>query len=558
MKVMKVCAAVLWVLAVFNASSQNSTPVQGQLHGNFQVLWQQYNADSIIGAEVPAEKTGMNAFGSFAYTYGNFSAGIRFESYLNAIMGFPGRFRGTGIGSRWAQYKNDLLEITVGNIYEQFGSGMTLRSYWEPNLGIDNALDGIRVIVTPDTGITLKGIYAHQRFDFDSRLINGLGLVRGADAEIFLNDLVPSLRPNKTKITVGGSFVSKFQEGETIDKDTLVLKLPNNVASYAGRIAIISGPVSFSGEYVKKINDPNADNKFIYKEGSGLLLNIGYSVKGFGITLQSKFIDNMAFRSDRDQLLFDVPINYIPSITKQHTYNLASTLYPYATVLNGESGNSLNAFYTVKKETLLGGKYGMNLALNYAAVNNIDTTGLAGNDQVVYGYETNSFAFGKEKFVRDFNVELKKKFSKNVTLLYTYYYMEFNTLVTPVTVDFKGIVFADIHVLEAQVKLNKKMAIRAEAQALFTEQDKKDWGTALFELSVSPHWTFSILDQYNYGNDNAKARVHYLFGTVGYVKGGSRVAIGYGKRREGIFCIGGVCRAVPASNGLELNITSTF
>jgi hypothetical protein len=34
--------------------------------------------------------------------------------------------------------------------------------------------------------------------------------------------------------------------------------------------------------------------------------------------------------------------------------------------------------------------------------------------------------------------------------------------------------------------------------------------------------------------------------------------LGYGKRRAGIFCIGGVCRAVPASNGIEINITSTF
>ena len=43
----------------------------------------------------------------------------------------------------------------------------------------------------------------------------------------------------------------------------------------------------------------------------------------------------MQFRSDRNLQLFDVPVNYIPAITKQHTYNLAATLYPYATVVQG-------------------------------------------------------------------------------------------------------------------------------------------------------------------------------------------------------------------------------
>ena len=38
----------------------------------------------------------------------------------------------------------------------------------------------------------------------------------------------------------------------------------------------------------------------------------------------------------------------------------------------------------------------------------------------------------------------------------------------------------------------------------------------------------------------------------------SRFELGYGKVREGIFCVGGVCRNVPSSNGFTLNITSSF
>ncbi len=543
----------------FKIQAQTSSESKGQLHGNFQILAQQYNEDSLIGAQVPDASSALNAYGNFTYNYGGFTAGVRYELYQNALLGFPGRFKGAGIGNRYVRYNNNGLDITVGNYYEQFGTGMTLRSYWEPNLGIDNALDGVRILYKPFQGIYLKGIYGQQRFDFDSRIINADGIVRGADGEINLNELLPKIDSlTKLKITLGGSFVSKYEAGETIEKDGEVLILPNNVCATGVRAKIAYNNFQINGEYVSKINDPNADNNFIYKKGTGIFLNTAYSAKGIGISLNAKFIDNMAFRSSRTALLFDVPINYLPAITRQHTYNLAGTLYPYATVLNGECGLSGELFYTFKKESLLGGKYGTYLGLNVAAVNSLDTNNYSGLEQTVMGYKTNSYLFGDQKFVRDINIEIKKKISKTLNVALTYYYFEFNTAVTPVTQDFKGIVYANIGVVEIQYKMKPKHSFRTELQVLTTKQDKGDWATVLGEYSFSPHWIVSVLDQYNYGNSNADKRVHYLFGSMAYVNGSNRFSVGYGKRRAGIFCIGGVCRAVPASNGLELSITSSF
>ena len=64
----------------------------GRISGNVQILWQSYAEDSLIGAVVPPEKTGYNAYANLLYQRGNFSAGMRYESYLNAVIGFPGRF----------------------------------------------------------------------------------------------------------------------------------------------------------------------------------------------------------------------------------------------------------------------------------------------------------------------------------------------------------------------------------------------------------------------------------------------------------------------------------
>jgi len=559
--ILKKKSALLLTLIAFTSIgyAQLIPSTAGQIHGNVQVLMQQYNEDSLIGASVPPEKFGLNAYGNIIYTKDNFSAGIRYESYLPAINGFPGRFKGSGIGYRFARYQHQKFDITIGNFYEQFGSGMTFRSYEERNLGIDNAMDGFRLIYRPINGITIKGIVGKHRLDFESGLINSEEIIRAVDGEININEVFnEKLGEKKTKITLGGSFVSKFQKGDLLEKESLFLTIPQNVALGSGRLGIIRGGVTFFGEYVNKINDPSFDNGYIYKNGEALLLQTGYSKKGFGVNVSAKMVDNMSYRSNRDLVLLDGPINFLPTITKQHTYNLAATLYPYATVINGETGLMIDLFYKIKKKTRLGGKYGTLVSLNYAAVNNLDTTNLQGLDGIVYGYERNSLMPGNEKFVRDLNIEISRKINKKLKLKYTFFDLEFNTLVTAVTNDFKGIVYADIHVLEVGYKIKSKHSIRTEFQLLTTNQDKKDWATVVAEYNWSPHWFVSILDQYNYGNDDSTKKIHYLFGTFGYINGSNRISVGYGKRREGIFCVGGICRSVPASNGLEITLTSSF
>lgn len=58
----------------------------GQIHGNFQADFQYYNPDSLIGAPIVPEKIRSNGFMNLIYTRGNFTAGVRFESYLNVLQ----------------------------------------------------------------------------------------------------------------------------------------------------------------------------------------------------------------------------------------------------------------------------------------------------------------------------------------------------------------------------------------------------------------------------------------------------------------------------------------
>jgi hypothetical protein len=112
--------------------------------------------------------------------------------------------------------------------------------------------------------------------------------------------------------------------------------------------------------------------------------------------------------------------------------------------------------------------------------------------------------------------------------------------------------------------------VRIEAQGLFLNKvhdettdelvvnDNGNWATVLIEYNVSPHWFFSIMDQYNYGNPDDALKLHYFYGSFGYIKDATRITIGYGRQRAGLFCVGGVCRFVPASNGLTIGFTQSF
>ena len=460
------------------------------------------------------------------------------------MLGFDERYKGSGIPFRYAGYNNDGLDVTVGNFYDQFGNGLIFRSYEERAIGSDNAMDGIRVGYQPVNGIYIKGIVGHQRNFFEL----GKGLVRGADADIQLNDIISCLSDKKLHIGFGGSFVSKYEKDED-----LIRILPENVAAFAGRTNLYYGRFSLNAEYAYKYNDPYIGNGFIYKNGEALFVNLTYIQKGLGIVLNGKRIDNMGFRSERAATVNQLLINYLPAFNKRHTYRLV-TLYPYATQPNGEMAVSGELYYTFKAGSPMGGKYGTSIALSSSAVSDIDHK-KASNDTL--GYVSDFFAIGNKKFYQDANVEITKKISRNFKMIISYIYQLYNKDVIEGKNGY-GLITAHTGVVEFTWKLNAKHSIRTEIQHLLTSQDKKNWAMGLLEYSISPNWAFTIFDEYNYDNENSDHRYHYYNASCAYTKNANRISIGYARQRSGLLCIGGVCRVVPASNGVSLSITSRF
>ncbi|MEY3592850.1 MAG: hypothetical protein RLZZ38_1844, partial [Bacteroidota bacterium] len=228
---------------------------QGNITGNMETTFQYLNEDTVINAKQPIQKGLINSYMNVFYTQGNFKAGMRVESYLPRIQGYPNRFDGTGIGMRYVGYQNDFVDVTLGTFYEQFGTGLALRTYEDRNLGYDNLLDGVRVIVRPGKGWILKGVYGTQRLSFQQgQIIHGAGLVRGIDGEFHLNEGIQSMKDSPLDVVLGASFVSKFQEDDNPD-----WILPQNVGAYGGRIKMSYKNFYADAEYIQKEQDPSSD-----------------------------------------------------------------------------------------------------------------------------------------------------------------------------------------------------------------------------------------------------------------------------------------------------------
>lgn len=211
----------------------------GQISGNFQTDVQYYLKDTLIdpsGEAFPDERLLGTGFLNLTYTRGNFMAGVRYENYQNNRVGLPSGYQGEGITYRYARYITDKVDITAGNFYEQFGSGLILRAYEERGLGLDNNIDGLRVIVKPAKGITYKGIIGRQRNYFDK----SNSIVRGFDTDWNLNTSLGW--EGTTNLILGAGIVSKYQEF-----NSPTYEYPNNVASGAARFNLITGAFNVYG-----------------------------------------------------------------------------------------------------------------------------------------------------------------------------------------------------------------------------------------------------------------------------------------------------------------------
>lgn len=554
MKKTAFCLAAVCSLVASAQEKKNAVSIFGGLESNS--TW--YMNDPGLNFEHPDPAIRSNNYLFVNGKYKGWTAGIQVESYEDeALLNYNPKYIDTNVATYYLNYKNEMVDITAGYFYEQFGSGLLLRSWEDRQLGVNNALRGGRIIFTPWKWLAIKGLYGQQRTGFDVADSD----IYGTDIEFGLSDI---FKFNTTELSVGGSYVGRDQK---------VLTIPNpnyrdRTDAYAARINFAHQGFYASGEYDYKTKDAIVEkqdqvkNNFI-KPGQALLVNLGYSKKNFGIDGTFRRLENMSFYSEREAAknsFNDRIMNYIPGLTKQQHYNVAN-IYVYQaqpgvampdyTVLKaGEIGGQLDIFYNFKKGSAIGGKHGTKIALNYS-----EWHALSGDYYLpAKNYEVDFLGFGK-KYFSEYNVEIDKRWTNRWHTMFAYI-KQYNNL--KLVQETFGEVNADIVAAETTYKFGKNSSIRVVGEHIWADADKKNWGAGTVEFNVNPKLSFYANDMWNYGNDDPEARNHYYnFGSAFRYKS-VRAAVNYGRQRGGLVCVGGVCRFVPESSGLSLSVNAAF
>ena len=486
-------------------------------------------------------------------------AGARLEFMEYPLPGFERDFEGWGVPHLYVKGKfGSGWEVTLGDFYDQFGSGFIFRAYEERSLGIDNSIRGLRLNMSAIDGLNLKVLGGLQRryWDWDDEAIVG-----GADAELNIDRFSPKMQDKGINWMVGASFVAKKEDDEMIMVNPVQrLNLPETVTAFDVRTRYQQGNYSLMAEYAMKSQDPSFDNGYIYKKGNALMLSASYSKRGMSALVQAKRSEDMSFRSRRSVNGTSAFLNHMPAFAYQHTYALAA-LYPYATQMaNGEWAMQGEFGYTFKRKTPLGGKYGTSLKLNISYIRAIDrepvTDGkLMGTD----GYTSSFFKFGDETYYQDINLQLEKKISQAFKINLMYMNQRYNQGVIE---GHGGMINSDIFVGEGKYQFNKKLTLRGELQYLTTSHESGDWMYGLLELSVLPYLMFTVSDMYGKPAINGGLaygdKEHYYMASVTFNYNAHRIMAGYGRTRAGYNCSGGVCRYVPASKGVNISYNYSF
>ena len=537
---------VLCVALAATAQTDKPITVTGSIQSDILIP----QDDDKIGTLPTSDDVLTNSYAEVSVMSKYVDAGARLEYLEHPLPGFENDFKGWGVPYFYVKGKLKDVELTLGHFYEQFGSGFILRTYEERSLGIDNSLIGGRLVVK---GVQLKALTGRQRRYWNQNH----AWVSGGDVEVNLDQWIHGLEASGTYLTLGASFVNKHEKAsddEIFADPTHRLNLPENVNAWDIRAQLTKGPVSVLAEYAQKTQDPSYDNDYIYRRGHVAMLSLSYSKSGLSVLAQAKRSDNMSFRSRRSMTGTSSFINHLPAFTMEHTYTLAA-LYPYATHPDGEWAYQAEVGYTFKRNTLLGGKYGTGIKVNFSHVHAIDRhehaplagSTLRGSD----GYGSAFWKWGDQMYYQDLNIQLEKRLTRDFKLNLMYMNQFYNKTIVEGE---GGMIHSNIFVAEGKYKFNKKLTLRGELQYLTTRGDEGDWLFGLLELSLAPHWMFTVSDEWNCGATD----LHYYMGSVTYNIGAHRIQGGFGRTRAGYNCSGGVCRYVPASKGFMLSYNYNF
>lgn len=546
----------IWIMLIIGGVTPIMAQEKGVFSGNFETNVNVFLRDSLIGAnntpQYDRQLTGGEAWLNLNYSVKGYNMGVRFDMFNNSNLLNPtGSYSGQGIGRWFVNKQINKLNVEVGYIYDQIGSGIIYRAWESRPLLIDNALYGAKAEYQINEDWKVKGFTGKQKFLFGENE----GTIRGASVDGYLSfgsdespvNLSPGLGfVNRTLSDESMNLIiddikSYIPTEQTIPVHNVYLATFYNTLSYKTFTwyveAAYKSPEAFFDTNAARTesNGTVVNGRFIKDSGSVLYSSLSYAKGNLGITVEGKRTENFNFRSDPNLSLNRGIINYIPPMNRFNTYRLTARYAP-ATQDLSELAYQIDARYRFSKK--------FSALANFSNITELDGNLLYREilGEVTYKYKRKWQLTGGLQ-MQKYNQELYEV-KPEVPLVST---------VTPY--------------LDFLYKFSRKKSLRFETQYMSTKEDFGSWFFALAEYGIAPKWIFEASVMYNIDPSKKSPQdpetgesLNILYPTLGvvYVNKSNRFQLRYVKQVEGIVCSGGICRLEPAFSGVKFSMTSNF
>lgn len=524
----------------------------------------------------PSKRTrgdfGSNDYLKVDYNTGRFSAGVQVDAYLPGLYGYDAYTyqqrdsKNTAFLTKYIQWEDANWGVRVGDIFDQFGNGLIFRAYEDRALGFNNSLAGARLHYNINNIANVKFLAGAPRL-YDIRTNN---YIYGADLSMSLSELIGW---ENGMITVEGSYIGRYDSDisafDTEDWLTGEIKNTLNNQQYlnmvSGRLNLEFAGFSIRSEYAAKLNEDLHNPSMPMAKGNVLYLDMGYNYKRFSVSASFRRQENMTTAIDNiyPGIGGGNIMNYLPLLTRQHTYSLAN-LNPYrgsSVHTGGEIGGQVDVYYSLRKPKARG-KY-WNFHANLSMFNTLEHK----------DYYSGDLRESRNVWV-DFNFDVERQWNKTLKTTFFYSFQRWDEEINHFDAPDAHYCRSHIFVGDVTYKFNKKHSMRFEAQYLSSNDYEGDWVAATIEYNFAPKFSFYVSDMWNceemrdgiYGNyymnintfEYNHELLHYYQVGASYTHNSLRAQLSYGRNRAGYVCSGGVCRFQPAYTGLNLAITLSF
>src|SRR5574343_1615171 len=288
---------------------------KGTFSGNFMSNTQLYDRDAKIGATTEVYnkyKSSTDAWLFLNYNIKGYSFSLRYDMFNNSPLLNPQTvYNKQGLGFWQASKDIGNLNLTAGYFYDQFGSGMIFRAYEERLLGLDYAIQGVRVkynyknLALKAFAGQQKGNYPSAKFGVYPEAIKGLNVEYNKVFAKGLNAMVGASTVNRALDQANMNSIV-----DEINSQPLSTRFIPKYNTYAfnGYVRLGYKNLSYYGEYNYKTEESlrNQDGSALLNSDGNIIFNtLSYSQavvgkkkrSSFGVNLQYKRIDQFVMRT---------------------------------------------------------------------------------------------------------------------------------------------------------------------------------------------------------------------------------------------------------------------